>query len=303
MSNSWYDTLTSAPALIATALGVSVAALFVSTHNNSNKTAAQVKEQVKEVAHSVHAEGSTGKMAQAEDPITPSELAKHDGSDPSKPIYVAIKGKVFDVSPRSEMYGPGKGYNVFAGKDGSKGLGMSSLDPTDAVADYSSLNESQMNTLNQWEAFFEKIQRGGAGRAVASVMQIIDVPDCSRLQWPCIQGPCRRAFYGGQPQPAYGAPPGQYPPGGEYYTSTPGKPPTPARHLLTLPSPACTANTSPATAWTTTPLPRKRATAAPASAQRPRVAASAPVAAAVSNAARLASVSRRWSRTVDRRAK
>lgn len=65
MSNSWYDTLTSAPALIATALGVSVAALFVSTHNNSNKTAAQVKEQVKEVAHSVHAEGSTGKMAQA----------------------------------------------------------------------------------------------------------------------------------------------------------------------------------------------------------------------------------------------
>lgn len=25
-------------------------------------------------------------------------------------------------------------------------------------------------------------------------------------------------FYGGQPQPAYGAPPGQYPPGGEYYT-------------------------------------------------------------------------------------
>ncbi|OWZ73308.1 hypothetical protein AYX14_01202 [Cryptococcus neoformans] len=177
MSNSWYDTLTSTPALIATALGVSVAALFVSTHapnNNSNnsKTAAQVKEQVKEVAQSVHAEGSKGKMAQAgasimsapaanlappkDDPITPSELAKHDGSDPSRPIYVAIKGRVFDVSTRSEMYAPGKGYNVFAGKDGSKGLGMSSLDAKDAVADYSSLNESQMQTLNQWESFFEK---------------------------------------------------------------------------------------------------------------------------------------------------
>ncbi|OWZ60802.1 hypothetical protein AYX15_06945 [Cryptococcus neoformans] len=178
MSNSWYDTLTSTPALIATALGVSVAALFVSTHvpnnnsNNNSKTAAQVKEQVKEVAQSVHAEGSKGKMAQAgasimsapaanlappkDDPITPSELAKHDGSDPSRPIYVAIKGRVFDVSARSEMYAPGKGYNVFAGKDGSKGLGMSSLDAKDAVADYSSLNESQMQTLNQWESFFEK---------------------------------------------------------------------------------------------------------------------------------------------------
>lgn len=71
MSNSWYDTLTSTPALIATALGVSVAALFFSTHapnnsnNNNSKTAAQVKEQVKEVAQSVHAEGSKGKMAQA----------------------------------------------------------------------------------------------------------------------------------------------------------------------------------------------------------------------------------------------
>lgn len=70
MSNSWYDTLTSTPALIATALGVSVAALFVSTHNTStstsnNNTAAQIKEQVKEVAQSVHAEGSKGKMAQA----------------------------------------------------------------------------------------------------------------------------------------------------------------------------------------------------------------------------------------------
>jgi len=26
------------------------------------------------------------------------------------------KGLVFDVTPKKEMYGPGKGYNVFAGK-------------------------------------------------------------------------------------------------------------------------------------------------------------------------------------------
>ncbi|XAO27129.1 hypothetical protein I312_105971 [Cryptococcus bacillisporus CA1280] len=156
MSNSWYDTLTSTPALIATALGVSVAALFVSTHNTSNSnnnTAAQIKEQVKEVAQSVHAEGSKGKMAQAGASIMSAPAANLARP---KPIYVAIKGKVFDVSSRGEMYAPGKGYNVFAGKDGSKGLGMSSLDPKDAVADYSSLNEGQMNTLNQWESFFEK---------------------------------------------------------------------------------------------------------------------------------------------------
>lgn len=46
---------------------------------------------------------------------------------------------------------------------------MSSLDPKDAVADYSSLNEGQMNTLNQWESFFEKVRVWGV--AVADVWQ------------------------------------------------------------------------------------------------------------------------------------
>jgi hypothetical protein len=34
---------------------------------------------------------------------------------------------------------------------------MSSLDPKDAIADYSSLTEAQVKTLDQWEAFFEKV--------------------------------------------------------------------------------------------------------------------------------------------------
>ena len=36
--------------------------------------------------------------------------------------------------------------------------GMSSLDPQDAVADFSSLNAAQMKTLDQWESFFEKVR-------------------------------------------------------------------------------------------------------------------------------------------------
>lgn len=38
-----------------------------------------------------------------------------------------------------------------------KRSGMSSLDPKDAVADYSSLTEAQLKTLDQWEAFFAKV--------------------------------------------------------------------------------------------------------------------------------------------------
>nr|XP_031858054.1 uncharacterized protein CI109_006496 [Kwoniella shandongensis]KAA5525126.1 hypothetical protein CI109_006496 [Kwoniella shandongensis] len=172
--NSWYETLTSTPALVAGAIGVSIAAIFAV--GGTNRTAGQVKEQVKEVAHTLAtAEDSKGKTAQVaasvmsapstelappkDDPITPSQLSQFDGSDPSKPIYVAIKGRVFDVTAKPEMYGKGRGYNIFAGKDASKGLGMSSLDIKDAVPDYSSLNETQMHTLNQWESFFEKVSR------------------------------------------------------------------------------------------------------------------------------------------------
>jgi len=113
------------------------------------------------------------------DPISLAQLAAYDGKDASKPIYVAIKGKVFDVTAKREMYGPGAGYNIFAGKDASKGLGqcplpivfralmspgMSSLDPKDAIADYSSLTEAQIKTLDQWEAFFEKVSSKTYGR-------------------------------------------------------------------------------------------------------------------------------------------
>jgi membrane-associated progesterone receptor component len=61
------------------------------------------------------------------DPISIAALSQHDGSDPNKPIYLAIKGTVFDVTAKKEMYGPGGSYNIFAGKDGSVGLGTSRL--------------------------------------------------------------------------------------------------------------------------------------------------------------------------------
>ncbi|KAH8831871.1 hypothetical protein DL96DRAFT_1589269, partial [Flagelloscypha sp. PMI_526] len=48
------------------------------------------------------------------DPFTPEALAEYDGRGDK--IYVAIKGTVFDVSAKGEMYGPGKSYNIFAGK-------------------------------------------------------------------------------------------------------------------------------------------------------------------------------------------
>ncbi|KAJ7642861.1 progesterone binding protein [Mycena rosella] len=91
-----------------------------------------------------------------DDPFTLAQLAPFDGSDSSKPIYVSIKGTVFDVSTKADVYGAGRSYNIFAGKDGSKGFGMSSLDAENAVPDYSELSEAHRKVLDHWHDFFSK---------------------------------------------------------------------------------------------------------------------------------------------------
>ncbi|KAF9402477.1 hypothetical protein BGZ94_004899, partial [Podila epigama] len=75
--------------------------------------------------------------------FTFAELAKHDGTDAAQPIYVAIKGSVFDVSTKKEMYGPGAGYHVFAGKDASRALAKQSLKPEDCVPEIADLNAEE----------------------------------------------------------------------------------------------------------------------------------------------------------------
>ena len=69
-------------------------------------------------------------------------------------MHTLVAGDVFDVTRKSDVYGPGKTYNIFAGKDGSRGLGMSSLKPEDAVPDYSTLLENEKKVLDDWHGFF-----------------------------------------------------------------------------------------------------------------------------------------------------
>ncbi|KAJ3064628.1 hypothetical protein HDU99_004408, partial [Rhizoclosmatium hyalinum] len=45
-----------------------------------------------------------------------SELAEFDGRDPEKPIYLSLKGMIYDVSHRRDLYAPGGQMNEFAGK-------------------------------------------------------------------------------------------------------------------------------------------------------------------------------------------
>ncbi|KAL5593962.1 uncharacterized protein BROUX77_007309 [Berkeleyomyces rouxiae] len=52
--------------------------------------------------------------------LTPAELAAFDGSDESKPLYIAINGTIYDVSAGRRIYGPGGSYKFFAGVDAAR---------------------------------------------------------------------------------------------------------------------------------------------------------------------------------------
>ncbi|KAK0479537.1 hypothetical protein IW261DRAFT_1477970, partial [Armillaria novae-zelandiae] len=56
---------------------------------------------------------------------------------------------MFDLTRKGDVY-------VFSGKDGSPGLGMSSLKVEDVVPDYSVLDEKNRKVLDDWHAFFLK---------------------------------------------------------------------------------------------------------------------------------------------------
>ena len=51
-----------------------------------------------------------------------TDLRAFDGSDDSKPIYMAVDGKVYDVSSGREFYKKGGVYHYLAGKDSTADL-------------------------------------------------------------------------------------------------------------------------------------------------------------------------------------
>jgi len=122
--------------------------------------------------------------------FTPSTLLPFNGID-GAPVYLAVRGKVFDVTPGRNFYGPvrlfscaprgrscvkqkidmganyggkkGGPYENFAGRDASRGLAFQSFDkemltedlhgPLDDLKD---LNSEQLENLQGWEERFNE---------------------------------------------------------------------------------------------------------------------------------------------------
>ncbi|KAJ8511142.1 hypothetical protein OPV22_001576 [Ensete ventricosum] len=86
--------------------------------------------------------------------VTEEELRAYDGSDPKKPLLMAIKGQIYDVTQSRMFYGPGGPYALFAGKDASRALAKMSFEPVDLTGDISGLGPFELDALQDWEYKF-----------------------------------------------------------------------------------------------------------------------------------------------------
>ncbi|KAJ2019778.1 hypothetical protein GGI01_002269 [Coemansia sp. RSA 376] len=92
--------------------------------------------------------------------FTQLELAKHDGSNPSLPLLLAIEGDVYDVSSGWGFYGPGSSYHLFAGHDASRAFGTNCLSRKDHVThDTRGLSEKELAGIKGWHRYFDNHQK------------------------------------------------------------------------------------------------------------------------------------------------
>ncbi|KAK3039278.1 hypothetical protein RJ639_027982 [Escallonia herrerae] len=99
--------------------------------------------------------------------ISEEELKAYDGSDPKKPLLMAIKGQIYDVSQSRMFYGPGGPYALFAGKDASRALAKMSFEDKDLNGDLSGLGVFELEALQDWEyKFMSKYVKVGTIKTV-----------------------------------------------------------------------------------------------------------------------------------------
>ena len=90
------------------------------------------------------------------------ELRSYDGSDPSKPLLIAIRGLVYDVTRGADFYGPGGPYGMFAGKDCSRALAKMAFDEELFTGNVEGLEPDELDRLEDWiETFEGKYRRVG----------------------------------------------------------------------------------------------------------------------------------------------
>lgn len=82
-----------------------------------------------------------------------ARLAQFDGTNPAKPLYLAIDGDVYDVSSSRHTYGPGGSYHIMAGKDAARAFGTGCF-KEHQTHDTRGMSQQELDGLKHWKSFF-----------------------------------------------------------------------------------------------------------------------------------------------------
>ncbi|KAI9022526.1 cytochrome b5-like heme/steroid binding domain-containing protein [Hyaloraphidium curvatum] len=130
--------------------------------------------------------------------LTPQQLARHDGRDPSKPLYLAINGTIFDVTAGRRFYGPGGAYEQFGGRDCARAFATGCLASAEhRTHDLRGLTDGELRHLEKWKRFYENHPQYFRVGVVRN--QAIDPR--SRVPGPCEEGGTRSRKMAGAPRP------------------------------------------------------------------------------------------------------
>ncbi|TPX44266.1 hypothetical protein SeMB42_g04391 [Synchytrium endobioticum] len=87
--------------------------------------------------------------------FTLEELKQYDGTDPAKPIYLAILGKVYDVSNGRGYYAkPNGSYSMFAGTDAGRAF-VTGCFETHLTHDLRGLTDAEIDSIKGWQQFYD----------------------------------------------------------------------------------------------------------------------------------------------------
>jgi predicted heme/steroid binding protein len=82
--------------------------------------------------------------------MTIEQLSEMNGSTNETPVYLSVKGNIYDVSSARAMYGPGGGYHGFAGRDATRAFATGCLETECMVSSIDGLTESELKEIDRW---------------------------------------------------------------------------------------------------------------------------------------------------------
>nr|CDJ98337.1 Cytochrome b5 domain containing protein [Haemonchus contortus] len=88
--------------------------------------------------------------------LSAEQLSFFDGSRPSRPVYLAILGRIYNVDKGKKHYGKGGGYHFFAGRDATRAFVSGDFTESGLVDTTDGLSHEDLLGIRDWISFYEK---------------------------------------------------------------------------------------------------------------------------------------------------